>query len=164
MAREPFLLLALAALTGASLWLARGPEHSADATTVSDATATSVEQAAPRGAPTAVTGEIAAPEAAAPAPADVDHSHQLELPDGSFVDALNGATNPKPIAEFWGTQIPWSPIVGVESNDKGVAWYRYYFDDSATTETLWDSAGKRFVTLTRVAHQGPAAPEIAARR
>ncbi len=163
MAREPFLLLMIAALAGASLWLARSP---ADSTGVAiDLTEAGITsgRAATTGA-AATTGELASQDTATPKTATTDPSRQLQLPDGSFVDTLNGATNPKPLAEFWGTQIPWSPIVGVEQNDQGVAWYRHENGSYSTTETHWDSAGKRYVTLTRVAHQGPAAPAIAPRR
>ena len=159
MAREPLLLLTLTALAGVSFWLARSSKTPGDAAP-SSVTAPAEPSAAPRAA-AATVGDLAPRAETASQAAPVDRSHQLELPDGTFVAALNGATDPKPLAEFWGSQIPWSPIVGVEQNDKGVAWYRHENGSYSTTETLWDSAGKRYVTLTRVAHQGPAAPKVA---
>ncbi|MFM1873472.1 MAG: hypothetical protein RL398_2894 [Planctomycetota bacterium] len=99
-----------------------------------------------------------------PQAAAKDRRRELQLPDGTFVPALNGAVDPKPLKEFWGP-LPWSPIVGVETNDQGVAWYRHQDGSYSTTEMLWDSAGKRHVTLTRVAHPGPAeTPAIAPKR
>lgn len=114
-------------------------------------------------APVPAEGQVAA---SAPNPTGTapDRSRELLLPDGSYVPALNGATNPAPLKQFWGL-VPWSPIVGVETNDHGVAWYRHANGSYSTTETLWDSAGKRHVTLTRVAHQGPAeTPALAPKR
>lgn len=118
---------------------------------------------APSPAPSPAAGQFVAPapQAAAAAP---DRSRELLLPDGSYVPTLNGATDPAPLKQYWGL-VPWSPIVGVETNDHGVAWYRHANGSYSTTETLWDSAGKRHVTLTRVAHQGPAeTPALAPKR
>lgn len=119
--------------------------------------------AAPSAAPSPATGQVGAPAPQAVG-ATTDRSRELLLPDGSYVPALNGATDPAPLKQFWGL-VPWSPIVGVETNDHGVAWYRHANGSYSTTETLWDSAGKRHVTLTRVAHQGPAeTPALAPKR
>ncbi len=158
MARESLLLMTLAALAGGSLWL-RGSAAAPTEHTTAPAASTIAAAAAT----TAAVGDLS-PAAAVAAPAAApDRSRQLELPDGTFVEALNGATNPKPLAEFWGSQVPWSPIVGIEHNDQGVAWFRHANGSYSTTETRWDRAGKRHVTLTRVAHQGPATtPSVAA--
>lgn len=165
MAREPFLLLTIAALAGASLWLAK--DSSTDTTPPSAkafvGAAAVTTPAAATDVPARASGELT-PAIAPPDDTTPDRERQLELPDGTFVATLNGATNAKPIAEFWGSQIPWSPIVGIELNDQGVAWYRHENGSYSTTETKWDSAGKRHVTLTRVAHQGPAAPAVATGR
>ncbi|MCA8948283.1 MAG: hypothetical protein KDE27_02200 [Planctomycetes bacterium] len=92
-----------------------------------------------------------------PAP---DHSREIELPDGSFVPALNGAIDAAPVGDFWGPQ-PWSPIVGVERNSVGLDWYRHEDGSYSTTQMVWRSDLGRNVAMTRVAHPGPTPPAIA---
>lgn len=113
-------------------------------------------QAAPPAAGAVTPTAVAAPKRE-------DHRGELELPDGTFVPALNGAITPEPLAKYWGPW-PWSPITGVEANDKGVQWYRHEDGSYSTTEVLWDEGGKRHVTLTRVAHPGPANTPATAKR
>jgi hypothetical protein len=149
MAREAFLLVVIAALAAVSFWSQR--------TKTPDAVGPAVA---------AVAGEaqhrdVAAPAAPAPvgrgAPAaKPDHSHELELPDGTFVAALNGAVDPAPLQQFWGSQVPWSPIVGVERNDQGVDWYHHANGSYSTTQMVWRSDLAAYVAMTRVGHPGPA--------
>ena len=126
-------------------------------------------------APTGCALPESKPPAPAPAPAvevasaerakttaNVDHSRELELPDGSFVPALNGAVGATRVAEYWGTQ-PWSPIVGVERSSAGVDWYRHEDGSYSTTQMVWRKDLGRYAAMTRVAHPGPAPAPVAAR-
>lgn len=102
----------------------------------------------------AETALVVAADLAAPPPAEVGHAHQLELPDGSFVPALNGAVDPAPLRQYWGSRVPWSPIVAVERS-QGVDWYRHANGSFSTTQRVWRSDRKEWVTMTRVGHPGP---------
>ena len=89
--------------------------------------------------------------------AQADRSRELELPDGTFVPALNGAVGASPLAMYWGIT-PWSPIVGVERSSAGVDWYRHEDGSYSTTEMVWRKDLGRNAAMTRVAHPGPVAP------
>ncbi|MBK8097680.1 MAG: hypothetical protein IPK26_11270 [Planctomycetes bacterium] len=83
--------------------------------------------------------------------------HQLLLPDGSAVPALNGAIDPAPLERYWGA-FPWSPIVGRERSSAGIEWYRHADGSYSTTEMVFvEQLGKQ-IALTRVAHPGPEQP------
>lgn len=120
-------------------------------------------------APAAVATEPAPPAVAAPRPvpepaaaaAAKDRSRQLELPDGTFVEALNGAVDPAPLVRYWGP-VAWSPIVGIERSSAGVDWYRHANGSYSTTQMVWRSDLGRNEAMTRVAHEGPPAPPAAA--
>ena len=105
-------------------------------------------------APDRATGRLApsppAPRAEATAP-----STRLELPDGSYVDALNGATDAPPMRDYWGP-FAWSPIVGVERSDAGVDWYRHADGSYSTTQMVLRKDLGRMAAMTRVAHPGAA--------
>jgi len=148
MLREGAVLAVLAALTVVSYW-SQGNKVLAPAEAPPIAAALEAEPA------TAAAAPASAPVAEVTAPM-VDRSHQLELPDGTFVAALNGATDAAPLQQFWGSQVPWSPIVGVERNDQGVDWYRHENGSYSTTQMVWRSDLKRHAAMTRVGHQGPA--------
>lgn len=99
-----------------------------------------------------------------PAPAAREASSLWLLPDGTRVPMLNGATDAPPLAEYWGSAVPWSPIVGIERNDQGVDWYRHQNGSWSTTQVVWRSDLQRHMAMTRVAHPAPvAAPAPAAR-
>lgn len=103
----------------------------------------------------AVPERGAAAPAVSTAKAKADHSRELQLPDGTFVAALNGAVDAAPLQQFWGPE-PWSPIVGVERNDQGLDWYHHADGSYSTTQMVWRSDLKREVAMTRVGHPGPA--------
>ena len=105
---------------------------------------------------------VASVERAKAAPSDVDHSRELELPDGSFVPALNGAVRATKVAEYWGP-LPWSPIVAVERSSAGVDWYRHEDGSYSTTQMVWRKDLGRYEAMTRVAHPGPAPAPVAKR-
>ncbi len=149
MAREAAVLIALGTLTVVSYW----SQWSRTRPVVEAPSVVAVTPEAKSGAIAAAA--TAAPVANGPAP-KADRSRQLELPDGTFVAALNGARDPAPLHEFWGSQIPWSPIVGVEQNEHGVDWYRHENGSYSTTQMVWRSDLKRHAAMTRVGHPGPA--------
>ena len=152
MAREAFLLLVIAALAAVSLWSQRTKA-------LATAMRTPVTTLAPETPPGDATAPPAtpAPVGRTAAPAKPGRSHELELPDGTFVPALNGATDPAPLREYWGAEVPWSPIVGVERNDQGLDWYRHANGSYSTTQMVWRSDLKGYAPMTRVGHPGPAA-------
>ncbi|HZN37870.1 MAG TPA: hypothetical protein VFD82_03650 [Planctomycetota bacterium] len=129
------------------------------------------QEAAPTGCPLPASK----PPAPAPAPAaevasverakessSVDHSRELELPDGSFVPALNGAVGATRVAEYWGP-LPWSPIAAVERSSAGVDWYRHQDGSYSTTQMVWRKDLGRYEAMTRVAHPGPTPAPVAKR-
>jgi len=103
-------------------------------------------------APVIATAAVPATDPVAP---PEGQAHGLALPDGTYVAALNGAVDPAPLKEFWGAG-PWSPIVGVERSSVGVDWYRHADGSYSTTQRIWRSDKGEWVTMTRVAHPGPA--------
>ena len=111
-------------------------------------------------APGRATGQLA-PALPSPPRADAAApSTLLELPDGSYVDALNGAVDAPPMRDFWGP-FAWSPIVGVERSDAGIDWYRHADGSYSTTQMVLREDLGRMAAMTRVAHPG-AAPAAAA--
>ena len=116
--------------------------------------------AAPAAAP-AAAATAPDPQCATPAPADAGaaaHQRELQLPDGSYVPALNGAEGAPPLRLFWEAGRPWSPIVGVARSELGVDWYVHADGSRSTTEMKWRSDLGRLDALTRVAHPGDVPP------
>ncbi len=95
-------------------------------------------------------------------PATTTTSRELQLPDGSAVPALNGATDPAPLAQFWGN-FPWSPIVGTQRSD-GIDWYQHADGSFSTTMMVFAHGLGREICMTRVAHPGPAPAVASAQR
>jgi len=102
---------------------------------------------------------VAAPAAAEPAaaPSPAKPATWL-LPDGSRVAALNGAVDPKPLADAWPPGVPWSPIVGLERSPAGVDWYVHADGSKSTTEMKWRADLGRDDAVTRLARPTPVAP------
>lgn len=148
MAREATLLLLLGGLATASLLLAR---NDAAAPTTRAATHAEAGDLHPDAAPPAPAA--AAGSAATRTDTPANHAHDLELPDGTFVPALNGAVDAAPLATYWGP-FPWSPIVGVQSAD-GIDWYQHADGSFSTTQMVWRSDLGHEAAMTRVAHPGP---------
>lgn len=138
------LALATAVVAG-TLW----PIATDPATAPARRQLTTVPTAAP-------TTDRASGDATAPteAPVVVDHSRQLELPDGSFVAALNGAVEAAPLQQYWGP-FDWSPITGVVRAGP-IDWYQHADGSFSTTQMVWRSDLGRMAAMTRVAHPGPA--------
>jgi len=111
----------------------------------------------------AQTEQASAP-VATPEPAAGEASSLWLLPDGTRVATLNGATDAPPLAEYWGTTVPWSPIVGIERNDQGIDWYLHQNGSYSTTQVVWRSDLNRHMAMTRVAHQAPVAAPVPAAR
>ena len=145
--------LACAALASAAPWFSSRPQAAPSGCALPES-----KPPAPAPAPAA---EVAAVERAKES-SSVDHSRELELPDGTFVPALNGAVGATKVAEFWGP-LPWSPIVGVERSSAGVDWYRHEDGSYSTTQMVWRKDLGRYEAMTRVAHPGPAPAPVAAR-
>jgi hypothetical protein len=154
MARVATLSILLLALGAAVYWWPRGDAGHAPATP-----ATPQAPTAPAPAPAPAKAEVTAAKPPAPAAAAPDRSRQLELPDGTFVDALNGATGCAPLSQFWSAQRPWSPIVGIEKG-KDIDWYRHADGSYSTTQMVWRQDLGRHDAMTRVAHPGPDAPAV----
>ena len=149
------LALACAALAAAAPWFS-SPQEAAPCSGAVPAS----KPSAPAPAPVA---EAAAAERTKTV-ANVDRSRELELPDGSYVPALNGSVGATKLAEYWG-RLPWSPIVGVERSSAGVDWYRHEDGSYSTTQMVWRKDLGRYEAMTRVAHPGPApAPAAVARK
>lgn len=158
MAREGMWLVGIAVLGGVSYGL--GQLRSASSL---EAGASAAPAVAPKAQDTVAPAAAAVRSAPDPAASD-DHRHELELPDGTFLPALNGAVAPAPLSRYWGAEVPWSPIVGVERSHAGVDWYRHANGSYSTTENVWRQDLGRFDAMTRVAHPGPAGPATAPRQ
>ena len=152
------VLLCVVAAIGGWLLLFRGSAAAAsagpDATAATDVPPASAQETLP--APVA-TDAPAAPEPDARAQAPLgpvvagparltpptpvrtpqDRSRMLQLPDGTFVPALNGAIRPPPIS--WPNDKPWSPIVGREIDTLGNEWYVHADGTKTITNMLWRS-------------------------
>ena len=102
----------------------------------------------------AATLAPAAPAAAVPAPVvpvrAATREASLELPDGTFVPMLNGATGALSLKQYWGAR-PWSPILHVVRSDAGVDWYVHADGTFTTTEMKWRSDLGRLDAMTRIA-------------
>lgn len=145
---------ALLAVAIALLFVWRGgdaPLHAAEA----PAPAAPPDERAP--APVAVA--LPAIAAASTAPAGTTWL----LPDGSRVAALNGAVDPKPLADAWPAGVPWSPIIGVERSAAGIDWYVHADGSKSTTERKWRADLGREDAVTRLARPAPQAPAVAPR-
>jgi hypothetical protein len=154
MRREGLLLTTLTVLLGAAALL-RSPDTTAPA-----GPTPAVEPSPP---PASFRGAAPASAPLPAAPADLDRSRLIELPDGTTAPTLNGATNAPALTKFWGATWPWSPIVGVERSSAGIDWYKHADGSYSTTEMRWIPQFGRFEALTRVAHPGPAESPPAAR-
>lgn len=155
---------AFAALSGGALAAALGVwSVTAGSPPPAAAAGPAVTAAEPAAAPSPAReiGTVVEPPLAAPAA--VDRSRELELPDGTYVATLNGAVDAAPLARYWGP-FPWSPIVGTERSSAGVDWYKHADGSYSTTQMVWRSDLGRHAAMTRVAHPGPAqTPAVAAK-
>ncbi len=88
----------------------------------------------------------------------------LELPDGTFVPALNGAVNAKPLVTAWDPQVPYAKIIRQERAPDGVDWYVHADGSFSTTRMVFRDDLKRMDAVTSVAHPGGEAPAAAAPR
>lgn len=104
--------------------------------------------------PPAATGRMAASRAT-PKKQQPGNGHKLELPDGTFVDTLNGVVDAPSMSDYWGP-FDWSPIIGIERSSAGVDWYRHADGSYSTTEMVMRTDLGRKAAMTRVAHPGPA--------
>lgn len=92
--------------------------------------------------------------------AKAEPNRKLELPDGTLVDALNGAVDAPPMKDYWGP-FKWSPIVGVERSSAGLDWYKHADGSYSTTQMVMRTDLGRMAAMTRVAHPGPAPAKTA---
>lgn len=146
--------LACAALAAAAPWWSSPHEAAPGGNAVPES-----KPVAPAPAPVVEVVPAARTNAAR---ADVDRSRELELPDGTFVPALNGSVGATKLAEFWGP-LPWSPIAGVERSSAGIDWYRHEDGSYSTTQMVWRKDLGRYEAMTRIAHPGPAPAPVAKR-
>ncbi|MCR9244960.1 MAG: hypothetical protein NXI31_08000 [bacterium] len=158
MFREAIVLGAIATLAIASWSLQPETAMPITPATISQTTPAHGGKAAAR----TIELEPATGAVAAQTNRSIDRSRQLELPDGTFVEALNDAVDAAPIAQYWGTGA-WSPIVAVERSSAGIDWYRHENGSFSTTQMVWRADLGRHLAMTRVAHVGPEpAPAAAA--
>ncbi len=157
--KTPLTILALAGISVlglGQLWLGTRPTPtSTPGATPAAAVTANVDAPAP------LAGS-AAPSAPEAPETPEDRSKLLELPDGSFVQTLNGAVDAAPLATFWGPK-PWSPIVGVQRSEAGVEWYEHANGSFSTTQMVWRPDLGRHDAMTRVAHVGPTPGAVVAR-
>jgi hypothetical protein len=90
--------------------------------------------------------------------ATVDRTTMLELPDGTFVPALNQTVGAPPLAIAW--QGPWSPIDHVERTDQGVDWYVHRDGTRSTTEMKYRPELGRMDAMTRTGRPGGDPPSV----
>lgn len=164
--------IAVVAVISAMLWRGRGAGETANEPTDRETAVPVPIVAAPGDAAVAALRPEAFPAVSvlsvdAPVPVAkatvTDRSTWLELPDGTFVPALNGATGALSLRECWGTR-PCSPIERVERSDVGVDWYVHQDGTRTTTEMKWRSDLGRQDALTRIAVPLPEAPPTRAGR
>jgi len=112
-------------------------------------------------APITVVPITVVPVAAARDPQARDR--QLELPDGTFVPTLNGATGALSLGKCWGAR-PWSPIERIERSDLGIDWYVHADGTRTTTEMKWRDDLRRLDAMTRIAVPQGEPPPLEPRR
>jgi len=74
---------------------------------------------------------------------------RLYFPDGSYLPALNGATNAPPV-EFRGRA--YSPVIGRTKDSSGREWYKHEDGSQSTTFMGWRKDLGRMDAITQVAH------------
>jgi hypothetical protein len=104
-------------------------------------------------APVVATAPLAAP--AAPPPSCGDDEATVLLPDGSRLEALNGARGAKPLGDAWPANEPWSPIVAIEHSPAGIDWWVHADGSRSTTEMKWRADLGRLDAVTRLARPTP---------
>ncbi|MCA8954267.1 MAG: hypothetical protein KDE27_32465 [Planctomycetes bacterium] len=126
-------------------------------------------------APPAVSAPAVIPPTAGPSPtapaesahgvvastAPIDRTRSLELPDGTFVPALNGASGELSLSASWGDR-PWSRILDTERSDAGIDWYVHADGTRTTTEMRWRPDLGREDALVRIAVPVAGAPPLGA--
>lgn len=141
-------MIVAGAAAGVYLW-------SPDQLPVSDLPVPPVEQTSPEAAPQRLSVEYVAP----PTLRDPDaatRARMVQLPNGDFVPALNGVVN-APRME-WGSDTPYSPIIGKERDSRGQDWYVHMDGSKSTTTNVYRSDLGRYDGSTQVAHPTPALP------
>ncbi|MBK8975310.1 MAG: hypothetical protein IPM29_05250 [Planctomycetes bacterium] len=87
-------------------------------------------------------------------PDTTPRADRVELPDGTWVPALNGAKDAR--APLWPEGVPYSPLVGRERASNGQDWYVHEDGTRWTTIYGWRADLGRMDAITNVAT--PTAP------
>jgi len=88
-------------------------------------------------------------DAPVPVRAPADKTRMVQLPDGTFLPALNGAVSPPAIAF---RDRPFTPITGVKVDSSGREWYEHADGSFSTTVMGWRRDLGRWDAMTQVAH------------
>jgi hypothetical protein len=88
--------------------------------------------------------------AAALSQAPADRSGYLALPNGTFIEPLNGVTRPQPM--LWPKEVPWSPVIGKELDTLGYWWYVHADGSKTTTYVGKNPLTGRLEAITEVAN------------
>ena len=78
------------------------------------------------------------------------------MPDGTQVPMLNGVT--ELAANPWPGDVPYSPIVGKETDPSGQDWYVHADGTKSTMQMVWRSDLGRHDGVFQVARPGPVLP------
>jgi len=88
-------------------------------------------------------------------PDKVARADRVEMPDGSWLRALNGAKDAPALQ--WPADVPYAPVIGKTTDGAGQEWYRHA-DGSMSTTSVVDGGGLPGpLSLSTVANPAPAA-------
>lgn len=79
----------------------------------------------------------------------VPQSERVALPDGTWVRALNGATDIQTLG--WPKDVPWAPIVATEIDTNGIEWFVHADGTKSTMGMAWRDDLGRYDGYTSVA-------------
>ena len=88
---------------------------------------------------------------------ELPRRRRLYFPDGSYLPALNGATNVPSVAF---RDRAYSPVIGKAKDDTGREWYQHEDGSSSTTFMGWRKDLGRYDGNTVVAHPTDSRPRL----
>lgn len=80
---------------------------------------------------------------------ELPRKHRLYFPDGSYLPALNGATNAKPVVF---RDRPYAPVIGKKKDSSGRQWYEHEDGSFSTTFMGYRKDLGRMDAITQVAN------------
>ncbi|MDA0374139.1 MAG: hypothetical protein O2865_10175, partial [Planctomycetota bacterium] len=106
-------------------------------------------QVAAAGAPVLASTELGVD------PEKVARADRIEMPDGTWLRALNGAKDAPALQ--WPADVPYAPVIGKTTDGGGQDWYRHADGSMSTTSVVEGSGLPGPLSLSTVANPAPRA-------